>query len=646
MDNNSQSPLNFEQIPNNPIQSPMNVAEFAPQKKGIKKKKIIIAVVTTATVLVGGITAFASKNYIVNAYQKTFYSPEKYYQAVEKRSVNKSLKDVKDNYDYFLDLFKSQKLTTKLSVETSVDSSLFDEYKDKLSGVDLSKLKNISFDFIGSKDGDEYGYELVGNINNKEVASANMAINFEDEKFYAQIPTISQDYIDVLSSIKEVIGVSSNDITASDKQMIKDATSQDNIEKLLPDSDKLFDFISDYSDIVVESIDDVSMENGSIAANDVEQKCTILNVNLDGNTFYNILKQVLKNAKDDEFIPDYISNIYDYSELFDLDDDISDFDKDKYSNSVDELLKELKEHKADITNSKNSIEMTVYVDAKGDVIGRELTFNNIDDNTDEHTTIYYYKTVSGKDYGIEAGSYIKTDNKTQELIKLLGGGDYNIKDLNGEFTLSINDENHEASKENDTIEIYIQLKDCNIIALARDQFSGNITISTNLEDIKDYSLDINIDTKRNSTYTKFTVNGKDKEYGYLSFQMDIYKEATSYMPDNDDNIVTIASKEDLNSYISNFDFDKYINNVLDASGIVIDEDIKQNFMDSVNESVDSGFDNFADDSYDDDDYDFNFDDDNDYDYDYDYDYDSDDDSDDDYNFDFDNDLFDDSDTSL
>ena len=576
----------------------------SPKKKG--KKGLIIGVVAAVVVALGGVGVYAARNTIVNKFQQTFYEPDEYYRTIEKRVINDYLDAYKSNYNYSVDTFKSDELTMDLEAEVSdfgklVDYVLQENPDIDASSFDFSNLKSVAAFMTLSKDKDSAGFELGAKVNNNELLSGNASFNLADKEVYAQIPAISDDYVDLSAAFSEI---SDEDMAELDQIF----ELYGNLFDIYPSSDDMADMYERYFDIVLNSITDVEKEKGTIEANDVEQKCTILTVNVSGEDLYNICCDVVDELKDEEIVIDMIDGLLSSIKSMDLDssdlDDLENFDAETYRESVSELKDQLKEHKDDFKDLKDVLEMNVYVDNSGKILGREITVTV----EDKEATIYSLMAISSKKYGYEAG--VEVDGKT--ICTLEGEGNYNLKDFDGEYEFYIPEED---------LKVFIALDNCNTVDMLTDSFSGDISISTNYDALKDMELKLTIDSKRDSFYIKASGYYQNNLYASVSLDFKLSTDAKSYAPNKSANIITINSEDDLKNYINKLDVANYVNDVLDACDIEMSDNIinallgdvtAADLYDSIMEEMSSDdydYDDFDYDDYDSEDYeDYDFDD--------------------------------------
>lgn len=77
-----------------------NVAQNEKVRKFFNKRNVIIIIAAVA-VLLSGITAAANADNLENFFLKSFSSPEKYYQYVEKKNVESMSKVAAENYETY-----------------------------------------------------------------------------------------------------------------------------------------------------------------------------------------------------------------------------------------------------------------------------------------------------------------------------------------------------------------------------------------------------------------------------------------------------------------------------------------------------------------------------------------------------------------
>jgi len=174
--------------------------------------------------------------------------------------------------------------------------------------------------------------------------------------------------------------------------------------------------LNKYIECVIKSVDDIDESSEKLSIEGTSVKATVLTANIDGETFANILTNVLTEVRDDKEIKKIITNI---SEL-EMYEDMG-MDYDLFVESIDEILDEGFE---DFESSDESIELDFYVNNKGDIIGFGFE--------EEGVEFLCASIVKGKNFA----STISVESEGQK-IEFSGSGKNSGNKKTGEYKLSV-----------------------------------------------------------------------------------------------------------------------------------------------------------------------------------------------------------------
>ena len=367
-----------EPIPE-PAPAPVSEPAPTPKKKKSGFKKFIISFVAIIAVL--GITVAAAFPYVKNFAEKTFLPAEKYYQNVEKSNV----KEVSSALAEAFNIIKKSGETAENNLEAlnegKISKSEFDgkklssdlsltlgqpimELLNNASEMDLSAFSKIGISFdVAENDGlASVGANL--SLADSKIISALITAT-ENAEIYAEFPEISDSAIKL--DIPKILGFESlGDIYSSPEYSETLQMSIDLIDAL-PDGEELEKIINRYAEIALKELDSVDKSSEKVSVGDIEISATCLEVEIDEKTLENIVIAVISEFENDEELHDIVDGIMAAT---------GEADKGEFKEYLEEsdIFDDIDDQIEGIFEGFGEIVISTYVDAKGNVIGREIEY--------------------------------------------------------------------------------------------------------------------------------------------------------------------------------------------------------------------------------------------------------------------------------
>ena len=594
--------------------SAVSGVDIAPKKKkGVKIAAISAGI--AAVVAGGGIAAYNLSDYVKNQVKLAVSEPAEYYSWVLENNTDNLAKNSSEAYETYIDKMEkgqSEEFTVKYTASDEVKNMLIDELiGQEAEGSEQAKkiIDNFSDAAVGSTakvNGGKMSGDVYVEYNGDKLTSIEFAADTSDNVYFARIPELQEKWIgmnlgDIMNDVYSEAGEQ-----AEAMEKIK-SYSSDPSSIVTPE--ELEEIISKYGAIIAGVTGDVDLEKKEeIDIADITVKYTVVTVEADGSMAYDIAKEIVKTASDDDTLKDIATKRLDLCT------------KEEYNEMFDEALDSLKTSKenGDFDDTE-SVDIDIYVDSKGAIKGFSMK-----DDEDEITFAYGH---DGKDVG---GEFVCNMDDEKIVVELNAEEDSNAYD--GEFVFK-----YDSEYDEDDIEFSVEFTDFEVVNEEKGYF--NADIKAIIPDIDPIAVSFESDGKKQNI--KYDINIEGKDYGkvVLTFSssdgasVDVPAESDALMIDEEtmENFVP----ED---YVSRDDVSAYVNDLLKK--ICGDAFTDDELNELAGMAADSFFDDInADDDYydwDDDDYDW----DDDYDYDDDYDLD-DDSSDDDYDYDDDDYYLDD-----
>ena len=353
-----------------PPTEPVQPAQPEPPKK---KKGLLIGGIIAAVIIIAAVAIALNFKAVSNAVMRTFASPESYYRHVEKQSLGDTIDSAMDIYDNTIyDNLAADKRTVTANATITV-SEPARELIASLSNMDMAWLEQIDINEVVTMADGKMGINMDAALNGVAIATAEIVT--EDEDIYFRVPEIRDDYAKLDQQDTAYYGVSSS------YQDILSTLVQHSSE-ILPESNKLSKILNRYVDIYTENVDEVEKGSDTLEAGSVSQKYTTLTVNLKGDDLAEIIKAVCETAMEDDDLKEIITSAAKAAE-------------EDPDNAWDGFVRQLENTKdnADSIGDRTEIEMTVYVDGKGDIRGRTIVI-------DDYTKLEYAAPEKGSEYGI------------------------------------------------------------------------------------------------------------------------------------------------------------------------------------------------------------------------------------------------------
>ncbi len=396
--------------------------EGAAEKVKKFPKKALIIVAAIALVLIVVLANFKS---VTNSVNKLVSSPEKYYASVEKNQIKELAGSFADTYDNnVLENLDFNNYSVDYGVEVELSEEARELIEEYLDVDDTDAFKKMAANFFVSLKGNVLSAEASATLGKDKLISGNVVADMEKGEAYAQVPELSDKYIGV--SLDEY----AEDFTEQFAMVMEQSES---LTKAFPKAKTVEKLINRYLTIAVENVDSVKEDKGTIKVGDIEQNCTTIRIRIKEEDAYNIAKAILEEAKDDKELHNLIADFA--VAATEMTEEEMDADEviDMFVEEIEGLLEELEE--VEDFDSEEELVMNLWVDDKGEVIGREVKY-------DDETIFSYKMAQKGSKFEFKASVYSESydyyygEYETQE-ITFEGTGKKNSSTLSGEFALKM-----------------------------------------------------------------------------------------------------------------------------------------------------------------------------------------------------------------
>lgn len=501
------------------------------QKKKSGIKPFIVAVIVVVLLLATAATAYAFSDTLRNSIDLLLKSPKDYYANVENKSLGRSV----DKSIAFMNLNKADKniaqsLTTTLSYDKDTVGALLQTY----AGMTISDLEaligipldSLGFDMIAAENGNEGYQKFSVNLNSTDIISAELYSDLALKQVLYHIPELSPAYL------KQSLDMSLYGAENIDYEKLTDA-----IKNFA--SDSTGDFYKRYMRIITNEIDDVELKKkDKLTVGDITVEANLLTVTIHPQTLTNIALKILEEAKNDEYLLDFLP-------LFDM-------TKEEYSNAIDKSLEELKNSSDYLAHENEFIKMHVYVGDDGDILGRNIEFIG---DSGESVKLNYSHIEQNK-----KGAYDLYFNNNQEDSTIHVTGSHSIDDgaYTGAGKLNIN------SSDSGNVELDFDYNGIKTeIKNNRVYVYGDISLSSYA--MMGMEIALEFDVKDDAQLSTLKLNMGKSSLVTLDMSTKYLKDFT--IPKPDQNAITYDLLTDMDGYVSTIDIEGYISALSDRLGV-------------------------------------------------------------------------------
>ena len=563
-----------------------------PKKEKVKKEKsgkkggLIVAAIGAVAVIAGGVVAAFNWDVVTNTIKSTFSSPQDYYASVEKDNFSNMAASAANAYQTMLrepmssvsDMYESvtsgeiyeggYKGEIVIELGDSAMENLMDtlSYQEELP-FDISEWNRIALEYE-TYSGDSLINAAAGlTIGDTGLISVDTLLDYKDSALYLAIPELSESYLGI--SFEDVMA-DYEDTLQSMEEMTEYLDAIQEIVKVLPDEKQAQALLTKYFDVIIGCVDDVDKESVKLEAGGVNQKCTCLKVTIDGKTLVKAAKALCKELKDDKelkkYITDFVDAVSEQAEALDMAEELGmELDADEiyeqFQSMCDEILDTIDENEEEIPEFE--LVMSVYVDSKGHVCGREFELE-----VEEQTmTLLVANTENGSNVGFEA-SLLIDDGDVENGFVFEGSGKKNKGKLDGTYALTVMAQGEKKKMMN------VSVKQFDLDAMEKGYLNGSFGLSIAddlLEEMEEripeevYSMleemELVFDLTSNENAAKFKVSlNQGKElYASLSISSEKVSDKELSVPSDAIMIEDIEDPEDsLKEYWMTIDWDSMI----------------------------------------------------------------------------------------
>ena len=532
------------QVGNQPTVEYGNSYTIQEPKRNKKGKKLIIALVVILALIGGGFFALRGNATVQNTIALTTKSPKEYYLSIERSSLDNYLDTYLNNYDkYFnaLNQLPDEDLQTAFNVKFNVKLNELITSLLNVEGLDLSSVEaNLNTNI----NKDKGLVKLNLDLNGTSLISSNLYVSIEEKVMYIQIPELNEGYL----------MISFEDLGLTEDVLGELYAEIDNLKASLKDinitSEDLKTMSKQYFDILLENIKVEDLKKGvSLESNGITTKTTQITTILDGKAFYNISKDALMNIKNDSTMLS-VFEAYGSSQ-------------EEMKNLIDEALEELKNEKESIESDKTVCYMNVYVDNKGNIVGRTFSVEPDSEYSDE-VEFGYYMLNKDSEYGYE----IYIESAGERIFEITGDAEKSKDGYTGSFDCSITNMDTDSVEWFDITNFKVDFENVKYLDSTQSFAQGKVKVSSPLFSGMSVFINLDSDGKTYQNYTFGLLSGVT-EMASISLQTETLEFKDFKLPDANTESIYNAMTEEVDEYISNIDIEAFMNEISEKLGVNI-----------------------------------------------------------------------------
>lgn len=357
--------------------------------------------------------------------RKDFDSDQAFYRAVEQRRADELLGIVLAGQTMELkdSVYMGVQLLLSLD-QSALDQEVLD-LATQAAGMDLSWLKSLGLNLKVGSSGLLGETDMAVQLNETDIISARVIMDRTNMTEYLTVPEFGESTASV-SMAEMGIAVDPGEMGQLMSEYFANPVNGDTLKR--------------YYAIAMENVQDVTLSEGSVTAGDLTNKCTVATVSLQGQDVLNIANAVLDAAENDEQIRGLVYYVMrlrgEYS------GSAADFGE-TYQAKIAELREKLAGKAPEDVPA--SLEMTVYIDDKGEILGRHAELKQ------DGQTRFLYAPLTARDgdklgvdlqIGVWDGNSYEWGGETRSweentLVSLQGNGSFSAEtgDISGDFLM-------------------------------------------------------------------------------------------------------------------------------------------------------------------------------------------------------------------
>lgn len=400
--------------------------------------RTVLSVVMAAALVFGCVAVLAgcrstddkgNSNDKNNAAQYEGLKNEEYLQKLGENNLGAAIDSVGEVYKEILGALGNGAATNqnggaKVNMTLSLGDPLMDLLEQAIfageAPVDISFLQEINLDMDVGMKGQMQAIQMALGLKGQHIITANLLMNMADSVMHIGLPELNDQWLKIDAGETVPNGITGG---MSSTAMLAE------LAKALPDTDMLTKVLDRYLALVLAELDNVDQSTDTLELKGLEQKCTVLTLKIYEKDAMDIVKAVLKAAKDDADLKKIIEDVAKAAEEMAGQDIGAEDAYTDFKEGITDLLADLEEETEFDTES--FIQLNTYVDKNHNVIGMKLFMPDYG----ERGTVYYYCITEGDKFAVEFA--VPSDYREEDDFKFSGTGLKKDGKTSGTYSVSV-----------------------------------------------------------------------------------------------------------------------------------------------------------------------------------------------------------------
>lgn len=378
----------------NPVSIP---APPAPKKK--KTLGIVLAIVIPLVLIGGGVLLFWEN--VMGFALRTFSSPETYYEYVQEKSLEKSVRQFGEIYSDYLGTDKeAEDLAFTAQYDVEIDEDLLESVVSLLDENGMGELipwldgLTISQDADYDAEKEQNQIRLTAATGKGTVATVKGILDNKAKMMYLALP-----------------GLSDQALALSYKDLGIDPPDPDE----LPTEEEICEVLTRYGTIIQTNLpgNSISSEKGTYSSKEGEISCQVIRYTVTEESLYNTLRAVCDAMEEDETLEKIWEDFCDAA------------DAGASAPNYDELIDEFDSWLDDVRNEMGDddlLQITQYVSGSNEILGMKL------EAEEETFTFSYFANKNVMEYSLETEEMTFAINGAVEKKEMALEGELTIED--------------------------------------------------------------------------------------------------------------------------------------------------------------------------------------------------------------------------
>ena len=380
--------------------------------------------------------------------QKDYPSPLEYYRAVEQRRAQElmSIGNLAAFTTPYASGFAQADMTVRLD-QSALSQDLLDLITESV-GMDLSWFKSLGIGFTIGREETLGQTNIVLRLNDTDLIDLTGILDRDAGKLYLSVPLLNAEWM----------GLDLEELAVAGGGALADAGELASAMNFTPE--ELSALVTRYHELLLNSVEKVDVAEGSVTAGGIENKCSIASVKLEGEDLLRVAKVFVDAAAEDPTVEKLVF-CYEYSSGA-FTDSFAYFHE-HYLDLIAQAREKL-ENTAPADMNNAAVAMDVYIDAKGEILGRRL---DLQEAGESKFLLSYLTARDGDKLGLEA----EFSSVDEESAKISGSGTFTQEGkLDGSFLISAADP---AAESNGLLPIFTANVDG---TLGKEGFLGDLEL--------------------------------------------------------------------------------------------------------------------------------------------------------------------------